>query len=75
MSMPDTRGCTPLHLAAAEGHLSSVKYILTNIDRVSLYVRTKQGETPEELAKRLKKKAAAAYLEHVRHEWASGQRE
>lgn len=68
MSMPDTRGYTPMHLAAAEGHLSSVKFILTSIDRVALYVRTKQGESPEELAKRLKKKAAAAYLEQVRNE-------
>ena len=54
---------TPLHLAAAEGHVDVVKYLVAH--RVDLQPRDRWGNTPLDDAVRHGRTAVAAALKHA----------
>lgn len=65
----DNEGNTPAHLAAMEGNLPCLKYILSNIRGMNsiLSARNDQGDTPKTLAEQFFKIEVVEYLEAL--EW------
>lgn len=65
----DNDGNTPAHLAAIEGNLPCLKYILSNANNSNSIIsaRNDQGDTPKTLAQQFYKDSVVEYLEAV--EW------
>ena len=63
-------GNTPAHLAAQEGHLPCLKFLISNapsFDHV-LSARNDHGETPKDLAHRFYKSAVVEFIDNLEYE-------
>ena len=63
MGISDFDGRTPLHLAAAEGHLECVKFLLQSCD-VALEPTDRWGFTPLTEAERFNRKHVVEFLQY-----------
>ena len=73
LDMAHTHGRTPLHTAAAKGHVSLVAWLLRHGAHVSLHTKNKLGKTPIDLARlfgphpEVEAMLGAAMLDHTFH--------
>ena len=66
MDISDFDGCSPLHLAAAEGHLECVKFLLQSCD-VSVEPTDRWGFTPLSEAERFGHNHVVDFLQYWMH--------
>ena len=58
--MPDISGCMPLHVAARNGHLTCVKYLV--LQGADFRLKSKKGNTAMAMAKANSQQKVAEYL-------------
>jgi len=68
--LPFVSGNAPAHLAAQEGHLPCLKYLIASAPSVEhvLSARNDQGETPKDLANRFYKKSVVEFIDNIEYE-------
>ena len=60
MELADISGCTPLHVAARNGHLTCVKYLI--LQGADFRMKSKKGNTAMAMAKANSQQKVAEYL-------------
>ena len=60
MELADISGCTPLHVAARNGHLTCVKYLV--LQGADFRMKSKKGNTAMVMAKANNQPKVAEYL-------------